>query len=100
AFEPAQLLAFHAAVWWFHLVLAMAWLGLVVFTKLDHLLFAPVNAYLLRTDAPGRLAPVAFEDRADDEAPFGVGHIQDFTWKQLFELDACVRCGRCTAVCP
>src|SRR3546814_7862849 len=27
---------------------------------------------------------------------FGVGYIQDFTWKQLFELDACVRCGRCT----
>ena len=100
AFEPHQLLAFHGAIWWVHLALALSWLGLIVFTKLDHLLFAPVNAFLLRTDSPGRLALIDFENRPDDEAPFGVGHIQDFTWKQLFELDACVRCGRCTSVCP
>ncbi|MGH2584624.1 MAG: (Fe-S)-binding protein, partial [Dehalococcoidia bacterium] len=29
-----------------------------------------------------------------------VGKIQDFTWKQLFELDVCVRCGRCSDNCP
>ena len=97
AFQEAQLLAFHAGVWWGHLALAFGWLALVAFTKLDHLVLAPVNAFLLRTDAPGRLAPVAF---TEDREVFGVGQIQDFTWKQLFELDACVRCGRCTAVCP
>ncbi|MEC7787821.1 MAG: (Fe-S)-binding protein, partial [Chloroflexota bacterium] len=36
----------------------------------------------------------------EEQEVFGVGHVQDFTWKQLFELDACVRCGRCTEVCP
>ncbi|TAK79650.1 MAG: (Fe-S)-binding protein, partial [Dehalococcoidia bacterium] len=53
--------------------------------------------FFLRTDSPGRLAKI--EDIEQQEV-FGVGFIQDFTWKQLFELDACVRCGRCTEVCP
>ena len=97
AVTDAQLLAVHAGVWWLHLALAFGWLSLIAFTKLDHLLFAPVNAFLLRTDSPGRLAPIEF---TEDREVFGVGKIQDFTWKQLFELDACVRCGRCTAVCP
>ena len=92
-----QLLAVHQWAWWTHLVVAFSWLGLIVFTKLDHIFFAPVNAFLLRTDSPGRLSKI---ENIEEREVFGVGQIQDFTWKQLFELDACVRCGRCTAVCP
>jgi len=31
---------------------------------------------------------------------FGVARVEDFTWKQLLDLDACTMCGRCTSVCP
>ncbi len=31
---------------------------------------------------------------------FGASTIEDFTWKQLFDTDACTICGRCTSVCP
>jgi Fe-S oxidoreductase len=31
---------------------------------------------------------------------FGAYQIADFTWKQLFDTDACTMCGRCTSVCP
>src|SRR4030095_2005155 len=31
---------------------------------------------------------------------FGASTISDFTWKQLFDTDACKMCGRCTSVCP
>ena len=31
---------------------------------------------------------------------FGASTIEDFTWKQLFDTDACTVCGRCTSVCP
>ena len=89
--------AFHYWSWLTHIVAAFGWLGLIVFTKLDHLFFAPINAFLLRTDAPGRLTGIP---NIEEREVFGVGQIQDFTWKQLFELDACVRCGRCTNVCP
>jgi Fe-S oxidoreductase len=31
---------------------------------------------------------------------FGASVIEDFTWKQLLDTDACTMCGRCTSVCP
>ncbi|MGI8806952.1 MAG: (Fe-S)-binding protein, partial [Acidimicrobiales bacterium] len=31
---------------------------------------------------------------------FGAGTVEDFTWKQLLDTDACTVCGRCTEVCP
>jgi len=31
---------------------------------------------------------------------FGVSTIEEFTWKQLLDLDSCTMCGRCTSVCP
>ena len=93
----AKTLQLHTVFWWSHVAMAFAWLGLIVFTRLDHIFFAPINAFFLRTDSPGRLTKI--EDIETQEV-FGVGYVQDFTWKQLFELDACVRCGRCTDVCP
>ena len=35
-----------------------------------------------------------------DLETFGASTIEDFTWKQLFDTDACTICGRCTSVCP
>ena len=96
-FTEGQILSGHTWTWWLHISLAFSWLGLIVFTRLDHLFFAPVNAFFLRTDSPGRLSTIP---NLEEREVFGVGYIQDFTWKQLFELDACVRCGRCTEVCP
>jgi Fe-S oxidoreductase/nitrate reductase gamma subunit len=96
-FTGGQLETAHFATWWIHVVMAFGWLGLIAFTRLDHIFFAPVNAFFLRTDSPGRLSRIP---NLEEREVFGVGYIQDFTWKQLFELDACVRCGRCTEVCP
>ena len=30
----------------------------------------------------------------------GPAKLADFTWKQLLDLDACTRCGRCQDNCP
>ena len=92
-----QVLSAHTWGWWSHIVLAFGWLGFIVFSRLDHIIIAPVNGFFLRTVPPGTLAPI---ENIEEQEVFGVGQIQDFTWKQLFELDACVRCGRCTEVCP
>ncbi len=35
-----------------------------------------------------------------DLETFGAATVEDFTWKQLFDTDACTVCGRCTSVCP
>ena len=30
----------------------------------------------------------------------GVGHLDEFSWPQLLDFDACTECGRCQVVCP
>ncbi|MFH1087758.1 MAG: (Fe-S)-binding protein, partial [Chloroflexota bacterium] len=94
-----SLRTWYQVVWWGHAVLALgtlAWV-FVSWSKLTHMLTDPLNI-LLRSSRPnGALKPTLdFEKR---EA-FGAAYIEDFTWKQLLDLDACTRCGRCQMQCP
>jgi Fe-S oxidoreductase len=67
------------------------------FTKLAHVVTAPLAIYAGNLDGYGRhLKPVDFEA----EAPLGVASLEQFSWKDLLDLDACTECGRCTEVCP
>jgi Fe-S oxidoreductase len=43
--------------------------------------------------------PIDFEDPADD-AVFGVGAVEDFSWKGLLDFSTCTECGRCQDQCP
>ena len=91
----------HQGVWWFHIVLAFSLLTIMAMTKFRHIVFAPVNAFLKRTTTPLYLAPMGdMEAMIEAGEGLGAGKLQDFTWKELFDADTCVRCGRCTAVCP
>jgi Fe-S oxidoreductase len=36
----------------------------------------------------------------EEQERWGNSKIEHFTWKQLLDLDACTRCGRCEANCP
>lgn len=36
----------------------------------------------------------------EEAETFGVENIEEFTWKDLVDLDACTRCGRCQENCP
>lgn len=41
------------------------------------------------------------EDEDEDAMPkMGVGHVQDYTWKQLLDFSTCTECGRCQSQCP
>ena len=42
---------------------------------------------------------VDFEDPADDDV-FGVGAVENFTWKGLLDFSTCTECGRCQSQCP
>lgn len=81
----------HVAMW--HVLLAA-----LPFTKALHLVTSPASLFFARPVAPrGEPAPTDFEA---DEVRLGIKNASDMTWKQLFDLDACTECGRCTAVCP
>ena len=91
----------HVWWWWFHVVAAFGLLTLMALTKFRHIVFAPVNAFFKRPSTPLYLAPMGdIETLIESGAGLGAGKLQDFSWKQLFDADTCVRCGRCTEACP
>ncbi|MGE0060054.1 MAG: (Fe-S)-binding protein, partial [Dehalococcoidia bacterium] len=101
--SPATMLDIHKVLWWSHLPLALLWTAWLGYGKISHILLGSGNLFMrdLRTpkDAiPGStLAPIADFETAES---FGAGRLQDFSWKQLMDVDVCVRCGRCEANCP
>ncbi|HYP54181.1 MAG TPA: (Fe-S)-binding protein [Pyrinomonadaceae bacterium] len=87
----------HWTAWWSHLALSFAFVAWVPYTKMMHVLTAPLNIYAANLAPLGAsLKGVDFE-RAET---FGVNSLRGFTWKDLLDLDACTECGRCTAACP
>jgi Fe-S oxidoreductase len=95
------LLNFHKGFWWFHVVAAFSLLTLMSLTKFRHIVFAPVNGFFKRPGPQAYLKPVGdMEAMLEAGETLGVGKLQDLSWKQLFDADTCVRCGRCTDACP
>ena len=92
-----QMRTAHWAVWWFHLVTSLGFLAWLPFTKMMHVVTAPLNIYTSSLEPLGAtLRPIDFEKTET----FGVNSLTGFTWKDLLDFDACTECGRCTAVCP
>ncbi len=99
--SEGALLTAHRVFWWIHVAGAFTLLGLLALTKFRHIVLAPVNAFLKRPAVPAYLAPMGdFEQLIEQGQSLGAGTLRDFSWKQLFDADTCVRCGRCTEACP
>jgi Fe-S oxidoreductase/nitrate reductase gamma subunit len=86
----------HRVLWWLHLAVSFAFLAWLPYTKLRHVVTAPLNIYASRLEPIGAsLKSIDFEQER-----LGVAKLDDFTWKDRLDFDACTECGRCTAVCP
>ncbi len=87
----------HVVIWWFHLAVAFGFIAWVPFSKMSHVVTAPLNIFTANLDGyGGSLKAIDFETAER----FGINHLGDFTWKDLLDFDACTECGRCTDVCP
>ncbi|MCV7192641.1 (Fe-S)-binding protein, partial [Mycolicibacterium brumae] len=90
-----------------HLGVMLAFLLIVLHSKHLHIGLAPINVTFKRLpDGLGPLLPmeyqgelIDFEDPAED-AVFGRGKIEDFTWKGNLDMATCTECGRCQSQCP
>jgi Fe-S oxidoreductase len=78
----------------------IAFLVILPTTMLRHIFTSPLNMYLSVKDRPkGAMKPMPNLMETELET-FGASVVEDFTWKQLLDTDACTMCGRCTSVCP
>jgi Fe-S oxidoreductase/nitrate reductase gamma subunit len=90
----------HQALWVIHVLSFGAFLVILPITKLRHMFTSPMNMYLRDRERPkGAMRPMPNLMETSLES-FGASTIEDFTWKQLLDTDACTMCGRCTSVCP
>ena len=87
--------------WWIaHVVSFIVFLAILPITMLRHVFTSPLNMYLRDRDRP-KGAMKAMPNLMETELEsFGASVVEDFTWKQLLDTDACTMCGRCTSVCP
>ncbi len=90
----------HQLFWIIHAVAFFAFLIVLPTTKLRHMVTSPANMFMSPNDRPKgamRAIPNLMENEIET---IGAAVIEDFSWKQIFDTDACTVCGRCTSVCP
>ena len=82
------------------MVLFFTFLAMLPITMIRHMFTSPLNMYLRDRERP-KGAMKAMPNLMETELEtFGASTVEEFTWKQLLDTDACTMCGRCTSVCP
>jgi Fe-S oxidoreductase len=92
----------HRVSWWFHAATAFVFIGYLSSGKLNHIVYGALNIFFRNLNRGLALPYPDIEAllEADDEPVLGTKAIQQYSWKSLLDLDACVNCGRCESVCP
>jgi Fe-S oxidoreductase/nitrate reductase gamma subunit len=93
-----QLLLIHKLLWWVHFFLATGFIACIPFTKLRHIFTTSANYLLADLGPKGSIATINLED--EDIEQFGAAKVNDLTWKDVFDADACTSCARCQDRCP
>lgn len=93
--SPVASGALRHGLWWFHGLIALVLIALIPWTKVKHIFTAAASLLIRDPLAAQRLPRIP-----DSQAEPGVTKITEFTWKQLLNLDACTKCGRCHEACP
>lgn len=82
---------------WLHSTAMLGTLAYLFWSKLAHVIFAALAMFFRPYYPRGALLPIPHFEARDS---FGAANIEDLTWKNLLDLDACTRCGRCQDHCP
>lgn len=87
----------HLGTWVFHATLTLVWLAAIPFTKTFHIFSSSINTFFKKLEPQGAIPRI---ENLEELETFGVGKLEEFTWKQILDFDACTRCGRCQDACP
>ena len=95
--STGALKAIHQLNWWIHFLTTFAFLAYFAYSKMIHVFTSLTNVFFRRLKPRGELAPI---ENLEEAESFGLAHLEDFTWAQLMNVDACMHCGRCLEYCP
>jgi Fe-S oxidoreductase len=87
----------HKVTWWTHTFIALGFIAYIPFSRLLHIFTTPANHFMASLKPVGAIEPIRDFENAET---YGVGTLEEFTWKQIFDADTCTRCGRCQDGCP
>ncbi len=86
-----------AAAYWLHMVIVLTFLNYLPYSKHIHLIGALPNIFTRNlSDRKMDLPKLDLED----ENQWGVGRVEQFSWKSLLDTYACTECARCSNYCP
>jgi len=81
-------------LWFLHTALILGFIALIPYTKLLHIIAAPINIFTRSERKPGVMREPLGEDYTGAITPL------DLTRRDLLASLACMRCGRCQDICP
>ena len=89
----------HLLGWWVHFFIALGFIVYIAYSKLLHIFTIPANIFMrpITAQPPLKAMPPEMFENAET---FGIHNVEEYSWKDMFDSDACVRCGRCVEVCP
>jgi Fe-S oxidoreductase len=82
--------------WWLHALVLLSFLDYLPYSKHMHILTSIPNCFFKSLEKV-RTQPREEFKRGNT---FGVGQVEQFTWKGLFDSYSCTECGRCSDECP
>ncbi len=83
--------------WWLHVLTIFAFAIYLPSSKHLHIVAAAPNTYFRQSGPKGALRPI---ENIEEAESFGVGRLEQFSWKHLLDLYSCTECGRCDRNCP
>jgi Fe-S oxidoreductase len=105
--DPARAHFAGEAHWWGHIAIILSFMNYLPYSKHIHVLGSGPNILLRNQGQRGAMPKLQlFDGDADDPDAeplfdnWGVGRIEDFSWKSLLDNYSCTECARCTTYCP
>jgi len=96
--ESRQVQTWFEIFWWMHILLVLAFLNYLPYSKHFHVVSSIPNVYFSSLHPPGELKPLDLE--VENVEKFGALDVEDLSWKNLLDGYTCTECGRCTEACP
>jgi len=95
--SPELATTVYPVAWWSHALLALGFVAWVPYAKPFHIISSFANV-VTRDEKAGVRLPGVPSDANPDE--IGFTEVDDMSWRQRLDHDACTKCGRCSSVCP